>query len=68
MAISAMELIPGILPPSRENWELIVYYWQFFPLVRLPHSIHPFIPKKNLLLFSSLTPHPLNSSQQSNGS
>lgn len=45
MAISAMELIPGILPPSRENWELIVYYWQFFPLVRLlTPSIHP---KKN---------------------
>lgn len=65
MAISAMELIPGILPPSRENWELIVYYWQFFPLVRLPTpSIHP---KKKLLLFS-LTPPPLNSSQQSNGS
>lgn len=37
-----MELIPGILPPSRENWELIVYYWQFFPLVRLlTPSIHP---------------------------
>lgn len=65
MAVSAMELIPGILPPSRENWELIVYYWQFFPLVRLlTPSIHPF---KKLLLFS-LTPLPLNSSQQSNGS
>lgn len=65
MAISAMELIPGILPPSRENWELIVYYWQFFPLVRLlTPSIHP---SKKLLLFS-LTPPPLNSSQQSNGS
>lgn len=67
MAISAMELIPGILPPSRENWELIVYYWQFFPLVRL--LTHPSIhPQKKLLLFSSLTPPPLNSSQQSNGS
>ena len=29
-----LELIPGILPPSKENWELIVYAWQFFPLVR----------------------------------
>ena len=26
-------LIPGWLPPSRENWELLVYYFQFFPLV-----------------------------------
>lgn len=48
-----MELIPGILPPSRENWELIVYYWQFFPLVRLPHSIHSSIQKTPNLLTNS---------------
>lgn len=29
-----MVLVPGFLPPSRENWELINYGWQFFPLVR----------------------------------
>lgn len=65
MAISAMELIPDILPPSRENWELIVYYWQFFPLVRLP--THPFIQKKPPTLLTNSS-SPLNSSQQSNGS
>ncbi|KAK3706718.1 hypothetical protein LTR37_012562 [Vermiconidia calcicola] len=27
-----MALIPGILPPSRENWELIVFSFQLFPL------------------------------------
>lgn len=65
MAISAMDLIPGILPPSRENWELIVYYWQFFPLVRLlTPSIHP--KKTPTVLTNSSSP--LNSSQQSNGS
>jgi hypothetical protein len=28
-----MAIIPGIIPPSRENWELINYAWQFFPFV-----------------------------------
>jgi len=30
---SNMAILPGWLPPSRENWELIAYAWQFFPLV-----------------------------------
>lgn len=29
-----MALIEGWLPPSRTNWELLVFYFQFFPLVR----------------------------------
>lgn len=33
-SIKTMALIEGILPPSRENWEWIVYLFQFFPLVR----------------------------------
>lgn len=33
-----MALIPGILPPSRETWELVSYYWQFFPLVGLARA------------------------------
>ncbi|KAI9688447.1 MAG: hypothetical protein M1822_001396 [Bathelium mastoideum] len=28
-----MVLVPGLLPPSRENWELINYAWQFFPVI-----------------------------------
>lgn len=28
-----MALIQNWLPPSRENWELLVYYFQFFPIV-----------------------------------
>ena len=28
-------LVHGWLPPSRQNWELIVYSFQFFPIVRL---------------------------------
>jgi len=28
-----MVLVPGLLPPSRENWVLINNLWQFFPVV-----------------------------------
>lgn len=28
-----MAIIEGWLPPTREHWELIVYWWQFFPVV-----------------------------------
>ncbi|TAQ83201.1 hypothetical protein B7494_g8475, partial [Chlorociboria aeruginascens] len=28
-----MALIKNWLPPTRENWELIVYYFQFFPIL-----------------------------------
>lgn len=39
-----MALISGLLPPSRENWQLLTWLWQFFPLVSLhlcynPHSV-----------------------------
>ncbi|KAL9097211.1 MAG: hypothetical protein Q9165_000638 [Trypethelium subeluteriae] len=27
-----MVLVQGWLPPSRENWELLTFLWQFFPL------------------------------------
>ena len=29
-----MALLGGLLPPSRENWELLVYMFKFFPIVR----------------------------------
>jgi len=35
----SLTLIPGWLPPSRENWQLISFAWQFFPLVRT-HHVH----------------------------
>jgi len=28
-----MAIVENWIPPSRENWELIVYLFQFFPLV-----------------------------------
>jgi hypothetical protein len=28
-----MAIVQNWLPPSRENWELITWLWQFFPLV-----------------------------------
>ena len=28
-----MAIVEGWCPPTRENWELLVYLWQFFPLV-----------------------------------
>lgn len=33
-----MAIIPGILPPSRETWETVVYVFQFFPLVSMVHT------------------------------
>lgn len=30
----SLQLLPGLLPPSRETWEAIAYAWQFFPIVR----------------------------------
>lgn len=35
--LGSMALVPGWLPPSRENWELLAYAWQFFPVV-YPHQ------------------------------
>jgi hypothetical protein len=32
-----MAIIQGLIPPSRENWELISKIWQLFPLVRTAH-------------------------------
>ena len=28
-----MAIIQDWMPPSRENWELVTFLWQFFPLV-----------------------------------
>lgn len=33
-----MALIENWLPPTRQNWELIVYYFQFFPIVRTSYD------------------------------
>jgi 3-oxo-5-alpha-steroid 4-dehydrogenase 1 len=30
-------LIPNWFPPNRENYERILFIWQLFPLVRVPH-------------------------------
>lgn len=41
-ATANMSLIPTWYPPSREHWELITFYWQFFPLVScLPATCAP---------------------------
>lgn len=29
-----MAIVENWLPPSKENWELINFAWQFFPIVR----------------------------------
>ncbi|KAK4575207.1 hypothetical protein LTR86_001059 [Recurvomyces mirabilis] len=38
-------LIPGILPPSRENWELLSFAWQFFPLFTAAQWLSEFYPQ-----------------------
>ena len=30
-----MALIENWLPPSQANWEAVVFWWQFFPVVRI---------------------------------
>jgi hypothetical protein len=32
---TVMAIVEKWLPPSRENWELICYIWQFFPIVSI---------------------------------
>jgi len=32
-SISSMAIVENWMPPSRENWELVVYLFQFFPIV-----------------------------------
>lgn len=39
-----MALVQGWLPPSRENWELISYCWQFFPLLTAAQWLTDFYP------------------------
>jgi len=40
-----MDLIPGVLPPSRETWEFVVFVWQFFPLVTAAQWLTDFYPQ-----------------------
>ncbi|KAH9839632.1 3-oxo-5-alpha-steroid 4-dehydrogenase like protein [Teratosphaeria destructans] len=48
------ELIPGILPPSRENWQLIAYAWQFFPLLTATQWLTDFYPQGKTSIDSRL--------------
>lgn len=36
-----MALIENWYPPSKENYELVLFIWQFFPLVNTDPSITP---------------------------
>ncbi|KAI9714456.1 MAG: hypothetical protein M1820_000417 [Bogoriella megaspora] len=40
-----MAIIPGLLPPSRENWELISWAWQFFPLFSAAQWVTDWYPQ-----------------------
>jgi 3-oxo-5-alpha-steroid 4-dehydrogenase 1 len=37
-----MAIIRNLLPPSRDNWDLICLLWQFFPVVSRTHRLAPF--------------------------
>ncbi|GAB7348243.1 hypothetical protein MBLNU459_g6236t1 [Dothideomycetes sp. NU459] len=53
-AYLAMVLVPGLLPPSRENWELINYCWQFFPLFTGVQWLTTFYPQGKTSIESRL--------------
>ncbi|EME44749.1 hypothetical protein DOTSEDRAFT_130290 [Dothistroma septosporum NZE10] len=40
-----LELIPGLLPPTREQWELISYAWQFFPIFTAVQWLTDYYPQ-----------------------
>ncbi|KAK8180375.1 3-oxo-5-alpha-steroid 4-dehydrogenase-like protein [Phyllosticta capitalensis] len=40
-----MALVQGWLPPSRENWELLVWAWQLFPVVTAIQWVTDFYPQ-----------------------
>ncbi|EGP83224.1 uncharacterized protein MYCGRDRAFT_77167 [Zymoseptoria tritici IPO323] len=39
-----LELIPGILPPSRETWQTIAWAWQFLPLFSVVNWMTDYFP------------------------
>jgi len=49
-----MTLIEGWLPPSRENWELINWLWQLFPLFTLLQWVTDFYPQGKTSITSRL--------------
>ncbi|KAI9680495.1 MAG: hypothetical protein M1817_003935 [Caeruleum heppii] len=40
-----MALIQNLMPPSRENWERIVWAWQFFPLFTVVQWLSDYYPQ-----------------------
>jgi 3-oxo-5-alpha-steroid 4-dehydrogenase 1 len=49
-----MALVENWLPPTRQNWELVVYCFQFFPLVKIIRlSTH--LHLENLLTYWQFT-------------
>ncbi|KAB8621887.1 hypothetical protein FH972_025998 [Carpinus fangiana] len=42
---TTMAIIQDWLPPTRENWEWIVWLWQFFPLLTAVQWLTPFYPQ-----------------------
>ncbi|KAF1991116.1 3-oxo-5-alpha-steroid 4-dehydrogenase [Aulographum hederae CBS 113979] len=49
-----MAIIQDWLPPTRENWEFIVYLWQFFPVVTAVQWLTSFYPQGKTSITSSL--------------
>ncbi|KAL6707976.1 hypothetical protein ACN47E_003650 [Coniothyrium glycines] len=40
-----MAIVQGWLPPSRENWELVCWLWQFFPLITTAQWVLDWYPQ-----------------------
>merc|ERR1712183_1007568 len=51
---TAMSLVQGWYPPSRENWEFIAYAWQFFPLLTAAQWLTDFYPQGKTSIDSRL--------------
>jgi 3-oxo-5-alpha-steroid 4-dehydrogenase 1 len=49
-----MALVENWMPPSHENWELITYAFQFFPLVTIFQWINDFYPQGKSSIDSKL--------------
>ncbi|KAF2166849.1 hypothetical protein M409DRAFT_22902 [Zasmidium cellare ATCC 36951] len=41
----SLQLVPGLIPPSRETWETIAYAWQFFPIFTAIQWLTDFYPQ-----------------------
>lgn len=61
-----MALIQDWIPPTKEHYDTVLFYWKFFPLVRqtrnpiVPHQVDKFSPLHMTDMLERARPHRCN--------